>query len=104
MARLGSCTVNNCHCVILGVELLWEDCLSSCLTGRAIGRNLQQWDLCERDYVSVRMANKSHCVVARLKVLARDTKPCSCGIEVTFAAAQLLVQILLFLLLQGESA
>lgn len=73
------------------------------MTDSATWRKLQHWDLCKRDCVSVRMANKSHCVVARFKVLTIEAEPCSCGMEVTFASPLLLMQVLLFLSLQGES-
>jgi len=73
------------------------------MTGSATWSNLQHGDLCERDFVSVRMANKSHCVVARLKVLTIEAEPCSRGMEVTFASPLLLLQVLLFLSLLGES-
>jgi hypothetical protein len=75
-------------------ERLWEDCRSACITGSAAWRKLQHWDLrvCERDCVSVRMANKSRCVVARLKVLIIEAESCSCGMEVTFASPLLLLQ------------
>ena len=53
--------------------------------------------------MSVRMANKSHCVVARLKVLTIEAEPCSCGMEVACASPLLLLQGLLFLSLQIES-
>jgi len=49
------------------------------MTGSATWRNLQHGDLYERDCLPVRMANKSHCVVARLKVLTIEAEPCSSG-------------------------
>lgn len=78
--------------------------LSHCVHDRQCAlAQLAARDLCERDCLSVRMANKSHCIVARLKVLTIQAEPCAYGMEVTVAFSLLLVQVLLFLSLQGKS-